>query len=93
MARVTLGERQQAEEELQELASDQGSTLASPSCLLASSDFQQSYFVSFFFVSCRWDLVPDQKAHVVEAVGGRVLAPERDNVLRRCVAQCSRTRL
>ena len=93
MVQVALGERQLGEEELQEPALDQGSTLASPSCSLASSDSQKSYFASFFFVSCRWDLVPDQKAHVVEAVGGRVLAPERGNVLRRCVAQCSRTRL
>ena len=92
---VALVGRKVGEEEPREPASDQGSTLASPSRLLSSSEFspQKSYFASFFSASCRWDLVPDQKAHGgVGEGGGRALAPGRGSAPRRCAARCSHTR-
>ena len=98
-ALAALGETQLGEEEPQVPASDQGSTLAFPTHLLASFAFapQESYFASFFSASCRWDLVLDQRAHGVEVVvdGGHVLAQAlaRGSAPRRCAAQCSRTRL
>ena len=100
------GGRKAGEGEPREPASDRGSALASPtcllassspSCLLASSEFppQKSCFASVFSASCRLDLVADQKAHGGVGGplgGGRALAPGRGSAPRRCAARCSHTR-